>query len=670
MFAYGLLLLCSWIGWGFIVSKSMRVSRPDLGFLVGLGLASLIILGGVMNYLAVVSRPLLWVVLVAGLLAFCLYLKEVKLRLPKPNILSGIVTVVLMIIVLINYAAAVSPGTYNRHDDYQGYFVFVEKMIQTGHIGNDPYSERRIISSLGGQAFLDGFVLSVGQPGNLGLLDRGVAYLAFLIVVLSLAILMALPSRLVFLLMVAAALAPVTIVNITAVYTAMVLLLFFLRLIDDEALPAGRRDVLVAIIAASLVALKNSLIVPAALFATVYIIVLIRKGKNGRHSARRISTMLIVGGAMILPWMLTMLASSGTLFYPLLGKGYHGSVYGDFLTPTLGYDFKAWLRDLVSLVRNQPIYFLAAIQVLMLGLIKKSREAIGPSGLMVVGATCTGVILMAALSGGVGIERYASPLIIPTVIFVVVKILSSLRDDREDSQYEIRQEHVMAILLGILVTDIFPGFVRLYPHAIVLVLILWLAQRRWQWRGGPMEKGLVLMVTFGIIGGLIWSGLHQITMTWRNSLGELSFGWRGQRIDSIAELQEYAAMQASVPAGTTLLVRLSRNYLLDFSRNQVYIADYPGGSSLPPGLPFRRGPESLASYLLDRGIRYIAYSYAEEANFTMATYGDRLTLNTNPWVRTEAEHAFDYQDNLKTLGLSRKILYDDGKIFVLDLKTN
>ena len=61
----------------------------------------------------------------------------------------------------------------NPHDDFHAYFVFPNKMIQSGSIGPDPYSERRMTSSLGGQYFLDAFVLAALSEENLHLIDPG-----------------------------------------------------------------------------------------------------------------------------------------------------------------------------------------------------------------------------------------------------------------------------------------------------------------------------------------------------------------------------------------------------------------------------------------------------------------------------------------------------------------
>jgi hypothetical protein len=128
-------------------------------------------------------------------------------------------------------------------------------------------------------------------------------------------------------------------------------------------------------------------------------------------------------------------------------------------------------------------------------------------------------------------------------------------------------------------------------------------------------------------------------------------------------------MQLSIPPGQKVLVRLDKNFLLDFRRNPIFIDDLPGGASLPPGIPAFKGSEALAEYLVQHGIHYVAYSYADDANFSRALFSDRLNPKVNIWLRKGAQLTFDFQDNVVQLARSRRKLFDDGKMFVLDLAT-
>ena len=123
-------------------------------------------------------------------------------------------------------------------------------------------------------------------------------------------------------------------------------------------------------------------------------------------------------------------------------------------------------------------------------------------------------------------------------------------------------------------------------------------------------------------------------------------------------------MQQSIPEGKTMLARVRDPFLFDFKRNKIFIADEPGLSSPPPGIPFFKGPEALADYFLSKSIRYIAYSYTYPPGFHTRNL---LDSPHHILIRTQIKHTVDFQDNLDKLGNTRKRIYDDGEIFVLDL---
>jgi hypothetical protein len=126
-------------------------------------------------------------------------------------------------------------------------------------------------------------------------------------------------------------------------------------------------------------------------------------------------------------------------------------------------------------------------------------------------------------------------------------------------------------------------------------------------------------------------------------------------------------MLEAVPEGAVLLARLRYPFVLDFTRHTILVANYPGGSSPPPGMPFFLGGEPLARYLCRQSVRYVAYSYRKEANFSREAFEHRLDPGQFTWTRAQALHALDFQDNLTELGRTRRRIFDDGDVFVLDL---
>ena len=127
------------------------------------------------------------------------------------------------------------------------------------------------------------------------------------------------------------------------------------------------------------------------------------------------------------------------------------------------------------------------------------------------------------------------------------------------------------------------------------------------------------------------------------------------------------SLQASIPAGEPILARVDVPFLMDFKRNPIYVVDDPGMVSPPPGMPVNQGAEALAKYLLDLGIRFVVFSYDNEANFSYQNYAYRLGPEQHPIRRTVASRIFDFNKSLQQLALTRRHHYDDGMAFALDL---
>ena len=87
-----------------------------------------------------------------------------------------------------------------------------------------------------------------------------------------------------------------------------------------------------------------------------------------------------------------------------------------------------------------------------------------------------------------------------------------------------------------------------------------------------------------------------------------------------------------------------------------------------PGVPYDQPPEALAQYLREQGIRYVAYSYANEALFSIKDPELVSRQNhPNPWIRTQAVRTFAVQKQLQSLGDRYSRVFDNGQDFVIDL---
>lgn len=622
MFIFGIVLLCSWIGWGEIVAIAIKIRMRNLGFLVGLGLSFIIVLGGFLNIFTAISKFSLWAIIILGLIFFLHYLisehknvSDLFLKsksYPRNHRINFLALALLIIMIFFRYSSVVSYERYNIYDDYQGYFVFPEKMMQTGSIGSDPYSERRLVSSIGGQSFLDTFILLLGSERNFALLDAGVAYLAFLLITASYLWKSHLARKYSFLILLIAAFILAPIANITSFYVAMSLFLLAIGLFHEEDVNGLRGIAILALTVSALCALKNSFALPCGFLVISFFAKRYNEISLGKI-AKEVVMFVGIFIVLILSWLLSSYISSGTMFYPILGKGFHGSVYGDFLLPTdqMNIDnFKWALSDLMK-----PLSYVAGLLVIIFCTSKQFRSMISKADFFSMIWIIPSFLLLTISTGGYGAYRYSFAFVFPVVIILLLRYIEGVRRVFLRNHMLSRHFFVVCVLI-----------IYLVKSALVNIIIA----------NGDMSESF-------------------------------KFGITGKDIISSQELKMYNDMQMVVPPGRKLLVRLNDNFALDFRRNEIFIADYPGGSSLPPGLPFQKGPEVMAKYFSDHGIRYIAYSYRDEAMFTFEDYKDRLSPNTNAWIRTEAEHAFDFNDNLKLLGYKRERIYDNGNVFVLDL---
>jgi hypothetical protein len=96
--------------------------------------------------------------------------------------------------------------------------------------------------------------------------------------------------------------------------------------------------------------------------------------------------------------------------------------------------------------------------------------------------------------------------------------------------------------------------------------------------------------------------------------------------------------------------------------------DWPGNVGPKPGVPYDQPPEALAQYLREQGISYVAYSYANEALFSMKDSELASRRNhPNPWIRTQALRTFAVQNQLEILGKQYPRIFDNDRDFVINI---
>jgi hypothetical protein len=630
-FVAGLGIIVALAGWGALVVRVLRTgSSSGFGFDAAVGLAFSTSVGGVLNLAQVISPGVIRGFLLIGLLlavfffgiqqgrriwdgvgAAAVYLRQRKLL--------AVVAFFLASVTFIKYATVVSPGVFHPHDDYHAYFVFPTHMLQTGTLGQDPFSERRITSTLGGNYFVNTFPLAVtGKYETLRLLDEGVSFIILIVLLAEIMVRRKIPGYWVLAALVGAVLIQGAVSNITAVYSGTVLMIVLFELLDTVGMETGlNHAALLAIVSAGLMCLKTTFApVTGIFFISYYWFQLSRVTNKGKAIKSAVFSALLIF-LLLLPWMIDAHRSSGTFFYPLLGKGFHGSRYGLFMLPTSHMGFNNLLGFMDGFVN--PMGTILAIETCLILLAYRLKKGDRLVELIIVINLAIDAVFIGIGIGGVQTYRYEFALLFAVALFLLVKELAvDVNLSTPNPSLNFAERVAPVLLLGLMI-------------------------------GGGLDQFVLYEK---------WVGLPQLINAFKD-----------RSIDTPAEVAAYRDMQLSVPPGQKMMVRLDKNFLLDFRRNTIYINDLPGGASLPPGIPAFKGPDALADYLLQHGIRYLAYSYGDDAAFSRREYADRLKPHVNIWLRRGAEIGFDFQDNCVLLGKSRKKLYDDGNMFVLDLAT-
>lgn len=624
---FAVFIIFSMIGWGgglgiFLFNKK---NRDFFGLNASLGICLSIVIGGLLNLFSLINKTIIQIFLMVGFLLFIFLFVRLgkknieKYRTIKLNSFSDKVYLagvfIFLFLIFFQFVSIISVNNFNKADDYMAYFVFPEKMIQTGSLGNDPFSERRIVSSLGGKYFLDTFILSSLNWKNLQIMDRGVATVIFLLVVLNFFHKIQVSKQLKLLLLISITMfLSLETINISAVYLSAVLFFVFLYFykFSDIFTSFFRRAMALSLVVSGIACLKTTLIPAAVLLLLAFYVIHFFNSAEQNYKRRLIVEFifaLLLSFLFMLPWMISMYWSSGTFLYPLLGGGFSGSTYGYFSKAYSNLGIYNVLTLGYQLLKDSFVFLFFLIIIFLSSESSPHKKKM----IVVISAILLGIIIVAFVTGGYGVYRYTFSFVLAFVVYGVIELL--------DKKSEVHQKLCSSYLT----------------------------------------------ITIFFIALMMGAGINTFLPSIKPSLLTIKSGLSGGEIVNQNEIESYKLLQQSVPDGEVILTRLNKNFILDFNRNQIYLINLPGGSSLPPGLPFLKGPEALAEYLLSNSIKYIAYSYDKEDVSPREKYSILLEPTFNAWLRSEAEHLFDFQDNMMELYKNRKVIYDDGSNFVLDL---
>jgi hypothetical protein len=642
---WGLCVLAALAGWGRLLTGLVRrhpgpaSALPDWLDAPAWGIAITSLLAGILNLASLATRTGLVVYVLVGLVLFISsvmrafpHLRIFLVSLPGAGRPWLALLIFVSLLLALRFASSVivtsfhtdphfATVRFNPQDDQQSYLVSVTRLLQTGSLGLDPFNSRLMMTGFGGQSVLNALVVAFLPLDHLHLLEGGIALAALCLASVSLGLRLGLGR----LAATALALVPLAVecsyINITSLVTSAAVLTVLVSSLLPQPTATNSTPVekfssclssllFPGLLLGGACALKSTTIPVAVLFIALF-------AMFKAIATRRLQPLLdafiigLIAVVSLLPWMLWQFRSSGTALYPLLGQGFHWEAF--FPSPPRPYSTMTW--DALSDGLTLPLVLMFCALPLLFS--RRIRTAAGAD------------FSLAALAF----------LLAWTITWPIIAIST--------------ENPAMARYLAA-------------PREVALLFFLALAWKlgqglalKFRWLGPA-----VLLVMLAFLEPE-WS------VTYAKILPrDLATSGQGRLQSLPSEVNEARALQAAVAPGEKILVYLSAPYLLDFQRNPVFVADWPGESSPPPGLPVRSGPGPVADYLRDQDIRYVAYAYAAEAGFRRSEHPDYLYFDYGHVIHRTTVNAFAFQKDLAELAHAHPAVFDDGQVFVLNLASD
>jgi len=614
-------------GYGGLLLRSLGIRRPSLVLAAMTGFGIAIFLGGVLNLAHLIYVPVLIGFVAVGI-ALAALLVRFGQTTPEPgaansgfaskSLSAKVLLIAIMAVLALRIASTTHDFEYQESDDFNYYLAAPKKMIQTHTFGADPYSERRAISSIGGNEFVDTLILAT-QPlesVQMGDWTLGVFLLGLLAFALGSEFELSEMQR--YLLAFFILITPQLRFNLTFVVLPSAIFLGLVYVVANREL-TERYGVAQAIAAGGLVgtvaSIKSSYLTHGVIF--LICIGLLRWWKRGFPAGLRFFAIAAVSClTVMLPWMFANHLVMATWFFPILGKGFHYSAYGHYASPT---------TLAMSILLKKVFPFCLPLLLLFLAEFywgERDERTMTITALMLTAFAASIVNGMA--TGGDSVRRYNYPCILPAITLVYV-VFARRRNTA-------------------------PGV------------------RRW-WM---MEAGAALIAIVTAIN----TGTTTFTSEYQNHWIGLRASLADYHLTTPEVRAEYAALQRAIPSDSGVLATLTNPFLLDFSKRDVMIADFPGTASPKPGWPTWESGEAFAQFLLEHNVRYLIYSYGEcdpapYANCDAKLDDEQNKTAANPYItrliRNEAGIGYQARHQYEELARTRRHIYDDGKIYILDL---
>lgn len=623
--AWGLVVLAAFVGWGGALGRFLFGDRrADAGLRAAWGMALAIAAGGFASLLTIASRPAVFVFVGAGVLLACIDLFRERPRLDfgaaarycrqYPG--STLLLVLIVGAALVQYVASICNLRFNPNDDFIAYFPFARQILDQGTLF-DPFSTRRVMS-FGGHSLLQAIVLAGSAGFRLHLLDQGVCLLIAVMLIAGVrtdprpryAVILALMLLLTF---------PDIRINTYAQMSGVVIFFGLYRtmvwLDEDETRRPIASAAVLALVASAACTLRSNYIAVAVPMVALSYAHLVWRSDDRLRAVRE--TVYAAGFSLIFlfPWMASSYQSSGTPLFPLL-QGHFNPAFPMLQSPG---NWREQLSDLFATVTQNRL--MPAFGIVFLGgFLLPDRGSRRPLHALLLSSLIGWALLVHTLASDIpSFERYVYGFLIAAVLAVTTRIGSPVTEPHRTRSLLIRTGRTIAAA-GALAQLVYIAAPALGRHQRLLLEIDVVARL-------PIRSP-----------------------------------------DRLPVARSYRAVQARVPENEPLLVMADYPFLFDFTRNAVYNIDTAAAVSPPPGFPYFRGPEAIATYLRGQSIRYLAFVPPESAlSLYRIEFWESQRDDPQGFWHEQAPLYLDLFANIADLAASRKHLYTDRNLVLLDL---
>jgi len=621
---WAVLAFAAMAGYGAALLRAFGLRRtpPTLSSLAGI--PATVFLGGLLNAASLITVHVLIAFVILGVLAAAALIRpEVPTTAPIPFAQKSVTAKVLLLLAIAVFAYRAAGSVHDCQmqisDDFNYYLAAPLKTLELHSFRGDVFSERRVMSSIGGNEFLGALILTTQPVESAAMADWMFGLFLLGLLAFNLGKLFDLTEAQRYALALLLLITPQLRFNLTFVLLPSAIfagLVYVAAYRSDDPRWETAQLLLLGALTGAVSSMKSSYVVHGALF--LFFLGLLRWRTRNLAACMRLLALSAVAGVLVmLPWMLSNISTAGTAFYPLLGKGFQYAAYGHYPPPT-NPDFHIFFRKVVPFC--VPMMLLLAAE-----LIWGEREE-RPRTLAVLLLTALiGSLFNGLVTGGDSVRRYNYPCILPAI--TLATIVFARRRNLAPTLAKYRTLYIAVAAFALLVA--------------------------------------------------INTGTTTFTSEYKNSWRLLKASLTDYRATPASTRAEYKQLEAALPPGSTALTTVQNTFLLDFTRNNYLIADWAGAASPKPGWPLWEDSEALAQFLLAHHVRYIIYGYEDchlasnETSCQLVLDKDQLKRRTDftitQWIREEAAVGYDARKQYMALSRTRRHIYDDGKIFILDL---